>query len=50
MVARLHARAIIEDAELNLKSTRDKALFSQKVAGLPQTLVSGSEYSLLEVP
>lgn len=49
-VLRLHARAIIEDAELNLKSTRDKALFSQKAASLPQTLVSANEYSLLEVP
>ncbi len=49
-VLRLHTRAIIEDAELNLKSTRDKALFSQKVASLPRTLVSASEYSLLQVP
>ncbi|HEX8229798.1 MAG TPA: DUF2254 domain-containing protein [Chloroflexia bacterium] len=49
-VLRLHTRAIIEDAELNLKSTRDKALFSQKVAALPSTLVSANEYTLLEVP
>jgi uncharacterized membrane protein len=49
-VLRMHVRAIIEDAELSLKSTRDKALFSQKVASLPQTLVSANEYSLLEVP
>lgn len=49
-VLRLHARAIIEDAERNLKSTRDRDLFSQKVASLPQNLVSGTEYSLLEVP
>ncbi|HEX8597564.1 MAG TPA: DUF2254 domain-containing protein, partial [Chloroflexia bacterium] len=49
-VLRLHARAIVEDAELNLKSTRDKALFSQKVASLPPTLVSANEYTLLEVP
>lgn len=46
----MRARAIIEDAEINLKFTRDKALFSRKVAGLPRTLVPGSEYSLLEVP
>jgi uncharacterized membrane protein len=49
-VLRLHARAIIEDAELNLKSTRDRALFSQKVSNLPESLASGTEYSLLQMP
>lgn len=49
-ILRLHARAIIEDAQFSLKSTRDKALFSQKVASLPQSLATSAEYSLLEVP
>ena len=49
-VLRLHVRAIIEDAEAALKSTRDRALFSQKVASLPESLVSGTPYALIEVP
>lgn len=49
-VLRLHVRAIIEDAEAKLTSTRDKALFSRKVADMPESLVSGTPYALIEMP
>ncbi len=48
-VLRAHVSAIVEDADRELKSSRDRRLLNDKIAAMPQSLLRETHTSLLRV-